>query len=83
MSKTRLLKFKCVESVDDYGMPEGEWFVYLKEGYAFSDASEDPEDDPEAKYAEHTSGGDYESLAEKLRNVSPCKCGRCVGWVNN
>jgi len=77
MSK-RLLRFSVVEEIDQDGMPDDEWFVYLQSGWAFDDAQETPADDPEGRSASHSRGGEVDYLVERLRNVQPCSCGRCV-----
>ena len=77
MSK-RLLRFSEVEEVDQDGMPDGEWFVYLWSGWAFDDAQENPADDPEGRSASHARGGEVDYLVERIRGAKPCRCGRCV-----
>lgn len=74
----RLLRFSVVDQIDQDGMADGEWFVYLHPGWAFDDAQENPADDPEGHSASHVRGGEVDYLVERLRNVQPCSCGRCV-----
>ena len=74
----RLLRFSVVEEIDQHGMADDEWFVCLFPGWAFDDAQENPADDPNGHRASHTRGGEVDYLVERLRNVQPCSCGRCV-----
>jgi len=74
----RLTRFSVVEEVDQDGMADGEWFVYLYPGWAFEDAQDNPADDPTGENASHGRGGEVDYLVERLRNVQPCGCGRCV-----
>ena len=75
---SRLLRFSVVEEIDQDGMADGEWFVYLAPGWAFDDAQENPADDPDGNSPSHARGGEVDYLVERLRNVQPCSCGRCV-----
>jgi hypothetical protein len=70
-----------VECYDDAGMDEGRRMVTLVKGYAFEDAAA-PGQDPEARIALHSRGFDtVKDAVDRLRGVSPCHCGRCVGTV--
>lgn len=74
----RLTRFSVVDEVDQGGMPDGEWFVYLMPGWAFDDAVDNPADDPNGESPQHVRGGEVDYLVERLRNVQPCSCGYCV-----
>lgn len=68
-----------VECYDNAFMDEGRFMVVLNPGFAFYDAAERTEDDPDGAIALHCHGFSSIREAQKwIREASPCKCGRCV-----
>lgn len=72
-----LKRMRRVLDADDAGMDEGRWFVTLQRGWAFSDAAERLEDDPEGATASHCRSGTVKELQAAIREAQPCQCGRC------
>lgn len=64
---------------DNAFMDEGGFMVMLVKGFAFYDAVERTEDDPDGARPSH--GKSFYSIREAqraIRDAEPCKCGRCV-----
>lgn len=60
--------------IDEITGEPGEWFVYLKPGYAYADA-----DTPNAQ---HCFGEDTKAdIRRSMKSVKPCACAECKRLV--